>query len=132
MPPSDLKLVRALVGLAVPGVLAPGCAVTAEPPEQAVIVHLKLANDQFGAEGESYALYEVEDAVERAITPVGKLDGHEIGGGYFTMFAYGPDADRLFQAMRPALTSASIRPGSYVIVRRGGPDAPADRIELKR
>lgn len=129
---SRLKLARTLVGIASSAVLAPACAVTAEPPDQAVIVYLKLADKEFGAEGESLALYDVEAAVERAITNVGELEGHEIGGGYFRIFTYGSNADALFEAMRPALNSPVIQPGSYVLVRRGGPDALADRVELKR
>lgn len=124
------RLLRALIGIAVAGGIAPLPTLAGEPEDQAVIVYLKLTNSEFGSEGESYALYEVEDAVEGAIGTVGRLDGHQIGSGYFTIFTYGRDANELFGAMRSALDSPLIRPGSYVLVRRGGPEAPADRVDL--
>lgn len=125
------KLTQALIGLAIPAAFSPSGSMAAEPADQTVIVYLKLADNEFGAEGESFALYGIEDAVESAIATVGELDGHEIGGGYFTIFTYGKNADVLFQTMRPALNDPLVRPGSYVLVRRGGPSAPTDRVELE-
>jgi hypothetical protein len=124
------KLYGALISIAAAGGVVPLPSVAGEPEDQAVIVYLKLADSEFGAEGESYALYDVEDAVESAIGAAGRFHGHQIGGGYFTIFTYGRDADELFGAMRSALDSPLIRPGSYVLVRRGGPETPADRVEL--
>lgn len=126
----SLKFLRTMLGLSALATLAPGCAATAEPSEQAVIIYLKLSDSKYGAEGESFALYDVEEAVERTITNVGEFAGHEIGGGYFTIFTYGPNADSLFQEMRPALDSPLVRRGSYVLVRRGGAGVPVDRVEL--
>jgi hypothetical protein len=126
------KLLRALIGIAAAGGIAPLPAGAGEPEDQAVIVHLKLTNSEFGSEGESFALYEVEDAVESAIGTAGRMDGHQIGGGYYIIYTYGRDADELFGAMRSALDSPLVRPGSYVLVRRGGPGAPAERVDLDR
>ena len=126
------KFVRALVGFTVIAGITQAPSATAGARDEAVIVYLKLAGSEFGAEGESFALYDVEDAVERAIAAVGELDGHEIGGGYFTIFTYGQDADALFRAMRSALENPVVQRGSYVLVRRGGPQAPVERVELGR
>jgi hypothetical protein len=96
--------------------------------EQALIVRLKLADDAFGAEGESFALYPVEDAIELAVKGHGEFDGHEIGGGYFTIYIYGRDADDLYRAVAPVLAKASVRSGSYVLKRRGGPEQPSEKV----
>ena len=41
------------------------------PPQaiepQRLSIHLKLANDEYGAEGETFQLYDVEDAIGAAI-----------------------------------------------------------------
>jgi hypothetical protein len=124
------KLLTALIAISVGGSIAPIPTLAGEPEDQAVIVYLKLTNSEFGLEGESFALYDIEDAVEAAIGDTGRLDGHEIGGGYYTIFTYGRDADELFGTMRSALDSPLIRPGSSVLVRHGGPDVPADWVAL--
>jgi hypothetical protein len=98
--------------------------------EQALIIQLKLSDDDFGAEGETYALYSVEDAVERAVRHRGMLDGHEIGAGYFTIYVYGPDADAMFKAVAPVLAKAHLRPGSYVLKRRGGPEQTPEKVMI--
>ena len=96
--------------------------------EQALIVRLKLADDAFGAEGESFALYSVEDAIEQAVKGHGEFDGDEIGGGYFTIYIYGRDVDELYRAVAPVLAKASVRSGSYVLKRRGGPEQTAEKV----
>jgi hypothetical protein len=110
--------------------LSSGVAVATPTNDQAVIIHLKLSDNEFGAEGETFALYDVEDALEKAVTGAGELDGHEIGKGFFTIYTYGPNADAMLHAMLPVLTRGTIRSGSYVIVRRGPPGADSQTLEL--
>ncbi len=83
-----------------------------------------------GADGESFALYDVEDAVESAISNVGSLDGHQIGGGYFTIFVYGSNAKAMFDAARPALIGPLVKPGSYALLQFGKGKTPVERIDL--
>lgn len=64
-------------------------------------------------------------AVEEAL--VGEVDGNEFGGGEAVVFAYGPDADALFEVMEPVLRGLPFRP-AYVVLRRG--DDSASRVDL--
>jgi hypothetical protein len=96
--------------------------------EQALIVRLKLADDDFGAEGETFALYSVEDAIEQAVKGCGEFDGHEIGSGYFTIYIYGRDVEVLYRAVAPVLAKANVRLGSYVLKRRGGPEQTPEKV----
>ncbi|MEV4539087.1 hypothetical protein AB0J82_35470 [Asanoa sp. NPDC049518] len=72
------------------------------------------------------AIHGLEDRLEKAITEagVGEYDGNEIGGGEAVLFAYGPDATKLFAAMERELRAFPPRP-AYAILRFGAPDDPA-------
>lgn len=94
---------------------APAASKAAPSNSQIVLVHLKLSDEKFGASGESFRLYDVEEAVEAALAGKAELDGHEIGGGYFTIYIYGPDARAILKAIGPALKSPLVRKGSYVL-----------------
>lgn len=56
-------------------------------------------------------LFELEDELIEAVeaAQVGQVDGHEIAmdGSDGTFYIYGPDADRLFEVVRPILASTS-------------------------
>ncbi len=113
-----------LFGLAV---AASGCATA--PVQEAVVVNLKLSDAEFGASGETFALYPVEDALSRAVGSLGVVDGHEIGGGYFVIYIYGESADRMYEAIKPTLNNLGARTGSFV-VKRGPNDSIGERLEL--
>ncbi len=105
----------------------PEAAVTA--PEQAVIVYLKNTGLD--------AVFAVEEPLEAAINDadVGEYDGNEVAldGSEAILYAYGPDADALWDVMRPVIVEASPNPGSYAIKRYGeASDASAKemRVEL--
>ena len=98
--------------------------------QQAVIIYLRLSDDQFGAEGESFALYDVEEALGEAVKRAGELDGHEIGGGFFTVYVYGSNADAMLQTIARVLARHTPKPGSYVLLRRGPPGSSSQRFEL--
>lgn len=109
-------------------VLIASCA-TARQSEHALIVHLKLSDARFGASGESFALYDVEDALRGAVGEAGEVDGHEVGGGWFVIFIYGANAQVLADRALPLLRGKSPA-GSYVEIRPGGPKVAAQRIAL--
>jgi len=98
-------------------------------PEHAVIVHLENTNlDE---------VFAIEDPLEQAIDDagVGEYDGNEVAvdGSEAVLYAYGPDADALWDVMKPVVERATPRAGSYVIKRYGAADdaaAPEVRVEL--
>ena len=92
------------------------------PPQaiepQRLSIHLKLANDEYGAEGETFQLYDVEDAIGAAIEPAGVIEGHEIGKGFFVIFVTGARADTLLPMIQKHLSMLRVRSGSFIALRR--------------
>ncbi|RLP81284.1 hypothetical protein EAD89_28995 [Micromonospora sp. BL4] len=85
-------------------------------------------------EQERQAIYDLAsrltDAIEAA--DAGDFDGHEFGGGEAVLYAYGPDATRLFAAMEPQLRAFTAKP-AHATLRLGEPDDPTaieQRIDL--
>jgi hypothetical protein len=101
--------------------------------EQAVIVWIRLANDDSGSPEELEHCFKVEEEVLRAVedSGAGEYDGNEIGGGFFKLYAYGPSAERLWDIIVPVLKQFQIPSGSYVIKRYGGPGSKQDRTILQ-
>lgn len=100
--------------------------------DQAVLVHVKLADAKFGTEDERSKITVLEAGLTRDIAAagVGEYDGNEVGGGEYTLYAYGPDARRLADVVRPTVLKASLATGSYMIIRAGPPGAPQTRETL--
>lgn len=89
--------------------------------EQAVIISMRLSNDQFGSEAEDRSLTQLEAEIERCLKGAGcgEWDGHESGGGYHKIFTYGPCAERLSEALLPTVLLYAALPGSYMVKRFG-------------
>jgi len=123
-----LVVVLALVALRI--YKTPHAAAQAE--EQAVILKLKLVSGPMGDEEEHKRLAELEDQLSNAIkqSSSGDLDGDEYGGGFCTIYMYGPSAERLFTSVLPTLKGFRATSGSYVIKRYGKPGAKQDRLTL--
>lgn len=119
-------VLAAFLGL---GVGAPALADAARSNGQIIQVYLKLSDDKFGASGETFKLYDVEDSLEAALAGAGDLDGHEIGGGYFTIYIYGPDARAVLRAIASTLKNPLVRQGSYV--QFGPEDRPEKRQKIR-
>ncbi|MFE0752608.1 hypothetical protein ACFW16_01545 [Inquilinus sp. NPDC058860] len=87
--------------------------------EHAVIVHFSYGSNDLEA------LFALEEKLESAIASagVGELDGNEIAadGSDGNLYMYGPDADRLFDVIRPVLESAPFMRGAQVLKRYGPP-----------
>jgi hypothetical protein len=103
-----------------------------EPSEQAdhaVLVCLKLSNAEFGDADERQAIHALSDRLESAIrrANAGELGGDEFGDGTCTLYMYGPDADKLFAAVEPALRGSRLTRGGHVIKRYGAATNPAAR-----
>jgi hypothetical protein len=89
--------------------------------EQAVIISMRLSNDQFGSEAEDESLAVLEAEIEKCVNGAecGEWDGHETGGGYHKIFIYGPCAERLTDAILPTVLGYAALPGSYMVKRFG-------------
>ena len=89
--------------------------------EQAVIISMRLSNDQFGSAAEDESLALLESEIEQCLqgSDLGEWDGHETGGGYHKVFLYGPCAERLSKAILPTVLGYAALPGSYMVKRFG-------------
>jgi hypothetical protein len=115
-----MKAARILLFGALFGVM--GSANAASPTsvnDQAVVVHFRYGSTDLKP------LFALEDRLESAIksAAVGILDGDEVAAdghdGYIYM--YGPDADRLFKAIKPVLASSPFMKGARIAKRYGPP-----------
>ena len=93
--------------------------------QEAVLIHIDATDlsDEFWQLNER--LYE---EVERS--GAGEFDGNEIGEGSAILYAYGPDADRLFRAIEPTLRSYSFCRNARVVIRHGEPGSPQTELRL--
>ena len=95
------------------------------PDEQAVIVHFNYASDD-----DLQPLFDFEDELTAVLesAQVGDLDGHDIAvdGSHGFLYMYGPDADRLFETIRPILEK-NTNPQCHKAIVRYGP--PVDGVE---
>lgn len=90
------------------------------PSEHALIVHFSLSDDGFGRPEEREAFFALEDALIAAFEAagVGEFDGNEFGPGEAVIYAYGSDADALFETMEPHLRAFDARP-AFCVLRYG-------------
>jgi hypothetical protein len=101
--------------------------------EQALIITIPLHSGKTGnAEERNKRLYALEDQLIVAIkeSGAGEYDGNEIGEGVFTIYIYGPSAERLFSVVGPILKTFRPPAGSYLIKRYGKPGSKQDRVAL--
>ncbi|WP_428954611.1 hypothetical protein [Streptomyces sp. cg35] len=99
-------------------------------PEQAVIAHYRLSDDQYGSPAERAAIYNAERAMTSAVEAagVGEVDGNEFGGGEAVLYAHGTDARALFKVMEPTLRSLPFRP-AHVVLRQDSRESES-RVDL--
>jgi len=103
-----------------------------KPPEDhAVLVTLKLSDAAFGDAEERDAIHALSDRLDAAIRAAGagEFDGDEFGDGVCTLYMYGPDADRLFDAISSELRGSPLTRGGSVTKRYGAASNPAARVE---
>lgn len=98
------------------------------PAEHAVIVHFQYGSTDLSR------LFALERKLEAAIEAAGagEHDGHEINvdGSDGYLYMYGPDADRLFEAVRPVLEITDFTKGATATVRYGSPDPDTPQKEV--
>jgi|ERR1700730_3203459 len=100
-----------------------------KPVEHAVVVKF----DYIGST-DLTLLFDLETKLEAAIeaAKVGELDGNEVAtdGSDGTLFMYGPDADRLFEIVKPVLELCSFMHGARITLRYGSPGANQRQLVL--
>jgi hypothetical protein len=101
------------------------------PVQQALLIVIALIDGRPDSQ-EVKSVYKMEDELSKAIehSRAGEYDGSEIGKGTFTMYMYGPSADKLFEVVRPVLAQYRFAPGSRAVKRYGDPGAKEERIAL--
>jgi hypothetical protein len=89
----------------------------------ALIICLKLSDGEFAEWSEREATDVIEDALVDVFSAgaLGEFDGHEFGGGFATLFMYGPSADQMAEAVIPVLNGFFLKDGSVLIKRFGPP-----------
>lgn len=100
--------------------------------DQALLVYLRLTDEQHGEHDEREDIFRLEDRMSDAIAAAdaGEFDGNEFGDGFSTLYMYGPSAIRLWEAIAPVLKQFPAPAGSYLVKRFGDVGAPEERIEL--
>lgn len=100
----------------------------AQPVPGTIVVNIKLSDDAFGASGETFELYPLEDTLEEAMADTASLDGHEIGGGYFACLFQTDNVEDALQKASKILTSHEFRPQSHIAITYS--DGQTKRINL--
>jgi hypothetical protein len=100
-----------------------------QEPEHAVIIRF-----DYGIEGLG-PLHTLEDKLEEVITEnnAGEYDGHEIAMDYSDgfLYMYGPNAEILFNAVKPVLTETEFMKGAKAKLRFGPPEEGVKEVEVE-
>jgi len=101
------------------------------PVQQALIITIPLIDGRPDSQ-EVKNVYKLEDELIKAIehSRAGEYSGNEVDVRIFTMYAYGPSADKLFEVAEPILTKYPLPHGSRAVKRYGEPGAKEERISL--
>lgn len=101
--------------------------------EHCVQVFLKLSSEH-GTDKERDRISALTDKLADAIEKheAGEFDGDEYGGGYCRLFMYGPDADKLFDAIKKPLLASPLSKGGHAIKRYGeASDMDCKEVKVK-
>ena len=105
-------------------------AIRAGGQEQALLLHLRLSQSQAGDEAST--IVALEEAIESALRKhrAGEFEGHDLRDGVWTLYLYGPDAQRIFESVAEAVRGTRLDPSSHAILRFGERGAREERIPL--
>jgi hypothetical protein len=117
------KIFASVLGL----VISPEPALTSTIAGR-IAIHIKLADDNFGASGETFELYSFEDELEQAMGDAASLEGHEIGGGYFKSYFTASNIDIALRQSHEMLSSHEFKSTSFILITYS--DNQTKRIEL--
>jgi hypothetical protein len=97
--------------------------------EHSVIIHFLYGSTDLSR------LFALEDELSSVVdtSGVGEVDGNEIAvdGSDGYLFLYGPDADKLFNAIKPVLESTDFMKGAKVTLQYGPPDVGGREAEFE-
>ena len=95
--------------------------------------HAVIIRFEYGATGLD-PLHELEDTLTEVIESqgVGEYDGHDIAvdGSDGTLYMYGPDADRLFSAVKERLLATPVLKNAIATLRYGPPEDGVPEVEV--
>jgi hypothetical protein len=105
-------------------------AIRAGSQEQALLLRLRLPESQVG--DETPTIIALEESIESALRQhrTGEFDGHDLRDGVWTLYLYGPDANRIFESVEEVVRRARLDPSSHAIMRFGGRGAREERVLL--
>ena len=97
--------------------------------DHAVIVHFSYGSTDLSR------LFELEDKIVMALETAnaGEFDGNEMAadGSDGFLYMYGPDADMLFDVIRPILESSEFMRASKVKLRYGPPNEGSREVDIE-
>ena len=100
-----------------------------EKPEHAVIIYFNYGLEEIDS------LYQLGEKLRKIIADnnVGEYDGHEIAmdNSDGTLYMYGPNAEKLFKAVKPVLEKTDFMKGATAILQFGPPSDSVSKIEVK-
>jgi hypothetical protein len=98
--------------------------------EHSLLVRIGLG-EEFGSDEEQEAVLALADALAAILanSEAGEFDGYEFGNGEAALFAYGDDADALFDALEPLLRRSVAARGALITKRYGPADDDDAREE---
>jgi hypothetical protein len=102
--------------------------------EHCVQLQFPLSNNSDSEQDEHGKLFDFEDALSDAISAasVGEFDGNDLGGGECTFYMYGPDADKLFTAIQPVIsTYQELVAGGHALLRYGPPEDGIREVKVE-
>jgi hypothetical protein len=99
-------------------------------PEQALIVKIKLSDDNLGSDGDKKMILDIENRIEHVIEEngLGEFDGDEFGEGFCTMYIYGESVDAILESVDSIFRDSRLPSCSYLIKRYGNPGSYEERI----
>jgi hypothetical protein len=95
-----------------------------------LIVEIPLSGE-FGSDAEQDAIMALAEEISAitADSDAATFDGYEFGDGTATLYAYGRDADAMFDAFEPVLRASRAARRATITKRYGRADDPAAREE---
>ncbi len=120
---------RCALALALAALAGLALARTADP---SVRVHLRLAGGPEGSAEERDRIRALEYELMSRLdaSGAGRLVRDEWSGGACVLHLEGRDAAAIWAAIEPAVRAFRPLPGSYAILRHGGPGAREERVEI--